>query len=123
VLQFVFCNGQPIAENQLPTHCRVTSAAGGWGGICCSLRSLLLVAWPLHRIYNLCRFICPFSPPIFTVVVKLFLQCWGSFPHFRTMWNKRKGVKSLFCLHAFGNVHPAINRHYIHVIVYGYMFL
>jgi hypothetical protein len=29
VLQFVFCNGQPIAENQLPTHCRVTSAAGG----------------------------------------------------------------------------------------------
>jgi hypothetical protein len=29
VMQFVFCKGQPIAENQLPTHCRLTSAAGG----------------------------------------------------------------------------------------------
>lgn len=58
---------------------------------------------------------------VFPVVVKLFHQCLGSFPHFRTMWNKRKGAKSLFCLHAFGNVHPAVKRHYIHYIVYGYI--
>jgi hypothetical protein len=74
----------------------------------------------------LCTYICPFSP---SFIISFFSggevvpYVWGRFHISEQCEIREKGAKSLFCLHAFGNVHPAINRYYIQDIVYGYMFL
>jgi hypothetical protein len=53
------------------------------------------------------------------VVPSMFGVCF----HISEQCEKREKVaKSLFCLHAFGNVHPAINRHYIlHICLWLYV--